>query len=143
MRIVRDLGIAEELAHDALVIALEQWPESGVPRNPGAWLMTTAKYRAVDYCRRTALIGRKHEILSRELTQRESEVPDLAAAMDENIGDDLLRLLFAACHPVFRLKPEWPLRCACWEVLAPTKLRAHIWLLNRPSRSGSFERRGH
>jgi RNA polymerase sigma-70 factor, ECF subfamily len=100
MRIVRDLGIAEELAHDTLVIALEQWPESGVPRNPGAWLMTTAKYRAVDYCRRTALIGRKHEILSRELTQRESEVPDLAAAMDEKIGDDLLGLLFASCHPV-------------------------------------------
>jgi predicted RNA polymerase sigma factor len=81
MRIVRDLGVAEELAQDALVAALEQWPESGIPQNPGAWLMTTAKHRAIDNFRRTALIGRKHEILGRELTERESEVPDLTAAM--------------------------------------------------------------
>jgi RNA polymerase sigma-70 factor, ECF subfamily len=99
-RIVRDVGLAEELAQDALVAALEQWPESGIPRNPGAWLMATAKHRAVDYFRRTALIGRKHEILSRELTERESEVPDFTATMDDQIGDDLLRLVFVACHPV-------------------------------------------
>ncbi len=100
MRIVRDLGVAEELAQDGLVAALEQWPESGIPWNPGAWLMVTAKHRAVDYFRRTALIARKHEILGRELTERESELPDLTAAMDDKIGDDLLRLLFVACHPV-------------------------------------------
>ena len=99
-RIVRDVGVAEELAQDALVAALEQWPESGIPGNPGAWLMATAKHRAIDYFRRTALIDRKHEILGRELAERESEVPDFAAAMDDQIGDDLLRLVFIACHPV-------------------------------------------
>ena len=99
-RIVRDVGVAEELAQDALVAALEQWPESGIPDNPGAWLMATAKHRAIDYFRRTTLIDRKHEILGRELAERENEIPDLAAAMDDNIGDDLLRLLFIACHPV-------------------------------------------
>ena len=100
IRIVRDVGIAEELAQDALVAALEQWPESGVPRNPGAWLTAAAKHRAIDYFRRNALIDRKHAILGRELAERESETPDLAAAMDDNIGDDLLRLVFIACHPV-------------------------------------------
>jgi RNA polymerase sigma factor (sigma-70 family) len=99
-RIVRDVGVAEELAQDALVAALEQWPESGIPRNPGAWLMATAKHRAIDYFRRTALIDRKHEILARELADREGEVPDLAAAMDASVGDELLRLVFIAFHPV-------------------------------------------
>ena len=99
-RIVRDIGVAEELAQDAFVAALEQWPQSGTPQNPGAWLMATAKHRAIDYFRRTALIDRKHEILGRELAERESETPDLAAAMDDKIGDDLLRLLFISCHPV-------------------------------------------
>ncbi len=99
-RIVRDVGRAEELAQDALVAALEQWPESGIPDNPGAWLMATAKHRAIDFFRRNELIDRKHEELGRELTERENTVPDLAAAMDDNIGDDLLRLVFIACHPV-------------------------------------------
>jgi RNA polymerase sigma-70 factor (ECF subfamily) len=99
-RIVHDVGIAEELAQDALVAALEQWPESGIPANPGAWLMATAKHRAIDYFRRTALIDRKHEDLGREMAERELSVPDLAAAMDDNVGDDLLRLVFIACHPV-------------------------------------------
>jgi RNA polymerase sigma factor (sigma-70 family) len=99
-RIVRDVGRAEELAQDALVAALEQWPESGIPENPGAWLMATAKHRAIDFFRRNELIDRKHEELGRELTERENTVPDLAAAMDDNIGDDLLRLVFIACHPV-------------------------------------------
>ena len=79
-RIVRDVGIAEELAQDALVAALEQWPESGIPQNPGAWLMATAKHRAIDQFRRHTLIDGKHEILGRELAERESEVPDLTAA---------------------------------------------------------------
>ena len=99
-RIVRDVGRAEELAQDALVAALEQWPESGIPENPGAWLMATAKHRAIDHFRRAALIGRKHEELTRDLVERENAVPDLAAAMDDSIGDDLLRLVFIACHPV-------------------------------------------
>ena len=99
-RIVRDVGIAEELAQDALVAALEQWPKSGIPENPGAWLMATAKHRAIDYFRRAALIDRKHQELGRELAERETAVPDLAAAVDDEIGDDLLRLMFIACHPV-------------------------------------------
>jgi RNA polymerase sigma factor (sigma-70 family) len=99
-RIVRDVGRAEELAQDALVSALEQWPESGIPENPGAWLMATAKHRAIDHFRRNALLDRKHEELGRDVTEREHAVPDLVAAIDDNIGDDLLRLVFIACHPV-------------------------------------------
>ncbi len=99
-RIVRDVGVAEELAQDALVAALEQWPESGIPENPGAWLMGTAKHRAIDFLRRGTLIERKHEDLGREVAEREMVVPDLAAAMDDHIGDDMLRLVFIACHPV-------------------------------------------
>lgn len=102
-RIVRDVGVAEELAQDALVAALEQWPESGIPQNPGAWLTATAKHRAIDYFRRNALIESKHEVLGRELAERERAIPDLAAAMDDNIGDDLLRLIFVACHPVLSI----------------------------------------
>ncbi len=99
-RIVRDVGVAEELAQDALVAALEQWPKSGIPENPGAWLMGTAKHRAIDFLRRGTLIERKHEDLGREVAEREMAVPDLAAAMDDFIGDDMLRLVFIACHPV-------------------------------------------
>jgi len=99
-RIVHDIGIAEELAQDALVAALEQWPESGIPQNPGAWLMGTAKHRAIDFLRRGTMVERKHENLGRELAEREMHVPDLAASMDNTIGDDLLRLVFIACHPV-------------------------------------------
>ena len=99
-RMVRDVGLAEDLAHDALVRALEQWPTSGVPDNPGAWLMATAKHRAIDHFRRNRRIDRKHEELGRELAAQESAVPDLNAALDCNIDDDLLRLVFIACHPV-------------------------------------------
>ncbi|MDB5291720.1 MAG: polymerase subunit sigma-24 [Phycisphaerales bacterium] len=100
-RMVRDVGLAEELAQDALVAALEQWPASGVPDNPGAWLMAAAKYRAIDHMRRSKLIERKHEEIGRELEARQqTAVPDLDAALDDDIGDDLLRLVFTACHPV-------------------------------------------
>src|SRR5437868_1720509 len=101
-RIVRDIGVAEDLAQDALVAALEQWPESGVPDKPGAWLMATAKHRAIDYFRRAQRLERKHEALGRELElQQELAVPDDAAALDEDdVGDDLLRLVFISCHPV-------------------------------------------
>jgi predicted RNA polymerase sigma factor len=87
-------------AQDALVTALEQWPGSGIPENPGAWLMGTAKHRAIDFLRRGTLLERKHEDLGREVAEREMAVPDLAAAMDDHIGDDMLRLVFIACHPV-------------------------------------------
>ncbi|HVG35580.1 MAG TPA: RNA polymerase sigma factor [Pyrinomonadaceae bacterium] len=99
-RLVRDVGLAEELAQDALVAALEQWPQSGVPDNPGAWLMAAAKHRAIDQLRRRKLLDRKHEELGRELEAREMTVPDFDAALDNDIGDDLLRLVFTACHPV-------------------------------------------
>jgi RNA polymerase sigma factor (sigma-70 family) len=100
-RIVRDLGLAEELAQDALVAALEQWPASGVPDNPGAWLMATSKHRAIDLIRRNQTLVRKQQQIARELEiDGEGFEPDLAAALDDNIGDDLLRLVFIACHPV-------------------------------------------
>ncbi len=98
--IVHDIGLAEDLAQDALVAALQQWPESGIPDNPGAWLMTTAKHRAIDLFRRNTRLERKHEELGRELEAREMAVPDFNAALDDDIGDDLLRLMFTACHPV-------------------------------------------
>ncbi|TMC12662.1 MAG: RNA polymerase sigma factor [Chloroflexi bacterium] len=99
-RIVGDVGVAEELAQDALVAALEQWPESGVPEKPGAWLMGTAKHRAIDLIRRNQRLGRKYEELGHELMAQELEAPDFEAAVDDEIGDDLLRLVFTACHPV-------------------------------------------
>jgi RNA polymerase sigma-70 factor, ECF subfamily len=100
-RIVRDVGVAEDLAQDALVVALERWPESGVPDNPGAWLMATAKHRAIDLLRRGKMLERKHEEVGHELEARqERAVPDLDAAIDDDIGDDLLRLVFISCHPV-------------------------------------------
>jgi RNA polymerase sigma factor (sigma-70 family) len=100
-RIVRDVGLAEELAQDALVAALEQWPESGVPDNPGAWLMATAKHRAIDHLRRNKRLERKHQELGRELeAKQEMAVADLEAAMDDDVGDDLLRLVFISCHPI-------------------------------------------
>ncbi len=100
-RVVRDVGLAEELAQDALVAALEQWPESGVPDNPGAWLMATAKHRAIDRLRRSKTLERKQEELGRDLElQQQSTAPDLDAAIDDQVGDDLLSLVFTTCHPV-------------------------------------------
>jgi RNA polymerase sigma factor (sigma-70 family) len=109
-RIVRDVGVAEDLAQDALVAALEQWPQSGVPDNPGAWLMAAAKHRAIDHFRRNTLLDRKHEELgrenviqkigAREVRAGEDQMKDLEASFDNDVGDDLLRLMFVACHPV-------------------------------------------
>jgi RNA polymerase sigma-70 factor, ECF subfamily len=99
-RVVRDVGVAEELAQDALVAALKQWPETGVPDNPGAWLMAAAKYRAIDRLRRNTLLDRKHEEIGRDLAEKELAMPDLDTALDDHVGDDLLRLLFVSCHPV-------------------------------------------
>ena len=108
-RIVRDVGLAEDLAQDALVAALQQWPRDGVPASPGAWLMTAAKHRAIDYFRRSQLLDRKHEELGRELQAGEIsagrlQMETLEAMLDDDFGDDLLRLLFVACHPVLSLE---------------------------------------
>lgn len=97
---MRDVGLAEDLAQDALVAALERWPETGVPDNPGAWLMATAKRRAIDLLRQNALHDRKHAHIAAELEELEKTAPDLDTALDDQFGDDLLRLVFTACHPV-------------------------------------------
>jgi RNA polymerase sigma factor (sigma-70 family) len=99
-RLTREVGLAEDLAQEALVAALEQWPQSGVPENPGAWLTATAKRRAIDLFRRNAVAERKHEDLARDLATLEQTVPDLNSALDDPIGDDLLRLVFISCHPI-------------------------------------------
>jgi RNA polymerase sigma-70 factor (ECF subfamily) len=103
-RLVRDVGVAEELAQDALVVALEQWPKTGIPKNPAAWLMTTAKNRALDQLRRRSMLERKHAELVRDLEERQSaglgQLPESVAALDDPVGDDLLRLIFISCHPV-------------------------------------------
>jgi RNA polymerase sigma-70 factor (ECF subfamily) len=100
-RMVRDVGLAEEMAQDALVTALEKWPETGIPDNPGAWLMATAKNRAIDELRRHKRLHRKHEELGHEIElDQQTTVQDLEAAIDDNVGDDLLRLVFISCHPV-------------------------------------------
>lgn len=103
-RIVRDVGLAEELAQDALVVALKHWPDEGVPRNPGAWLMQTAKRRAIDYFRRNKMAARKLDELGHDLRQEEQTAPDLDTPLDDDVGDDLLKLIFTACHPV--ISPE-------------------------------------
>ena len=103
-RIVRDVGLAEELAQDALVVALRHWPESGVPKSPGAWLMQTAKRRAIDYFRHNKMAARKLEALGYDLREIESRPPDLDSALDDDVGDDLLKLIFTSCHPV--ISPE-------------------------------------
>jgi RNA polymerase sigma-70 factor, ECF subfamily len=99
-RIVRDIGLAEELAQDALVAALEQWPQSGVPDNPGAWLMASARHRAIDLLRRRTLLERKHDELGFRREAEQMAMPDFETSMDDPVGDDLLRLIFTACHPV-------------------------------------------
>ncbi len=99
-RMVRDVGLAEELAQDALVAALETWPKSGLPEKPGAWLMATGKRRAIDRLRRAKMQERKHAEIGRDLEDEQDTAPDIDAALDDDIGDDLLRLIFTACHPV-------------------------------------------
>ena len=100
-RMVRDVGLAEDLAQDALVAALEQWPSSGIPNNSGAWLMAAAKHRAIDHFRRSKMLDRKHDELGQDLEERqEAFARDLEAALDDDVGDYLLRLIFTSCHPV-------------------------------------------
>jgi RNA polymerase sigma factor (sigma-70 family) len=100
-RMVRDVGLAEDLAQDALIAALEQWPASGIPNNAAAWLMAAAKHRAIDHFRRSKMLDRKHEEIGRDLDDKQdSFARELEAALDDDVGDDLLRLIFTACHPV-------------------------------------------
>ncbi|MEA2764072.1 MAG: hypothetical protein QOK07_476 [Gemmatimonadaceae bacterium] len=132
-RIVHDVGLAEDLAQDALVAALEQWPASGVPDNPGAWLMATAKHRAIDYLRRGTLLGRKHEQIARELeAEQERVVPDLDAALDDHVGDDLLRLVFIACHPVLATEAQVALTLRLLGGLATDEI-ARAFLVPEPT----------
>ncbi len=105
-RLVRDIARAEDLAQDALVAALEQWPQSGIPDNPGAWLMTTAKHRAIDHLRRNTRLETKLAELAPEIAEKEQAVPDYVTAIDDNVGDDLLRLVFISCHPILSLEAQ-------------------------------------
>jgi RNA polymerase sigma factor (sigma-70 family) len=131
-RIVRDVGVAEDLAQDALVAALEQWPNSGVPDNPGAWLMAAAKHRAIDYFRRNALLDRKHEELALEFAAKEMAVPDLNRALDDDIGDDLLRLVFTSCHPVLPTEARLALTLRLLGGLTTTEI-ARAFLVPEPT----------
>jgi RNA polymerase sigma-70 factor (ECF subfamily) len=131
-RIVRDVGLAEDLSQEALLAALEQWPESGVPDNPGAWLMATAKHRAIDQLRRKTLLERKHEELGREVAVREMEVPDLVSALDDNVGDDLLRLVFISCHPVLSTEARAALTLRLLGGLATDEI-ARAFLVSEPT----------
>ena len=131
-RIVRDVGVAEDLAQDALVAALEQWPESGIPANPGAWLMGTAKHRAIDRLRRNARLERKQEELRHELELQESAGSDLDAAIDDGIEDDLLRLIFTACHPVLATEARVALTLRLLGGLTTEEI-AHAFLVPVPT----------
>jgi RNA polymerase sigma-70 factor, ECF subfamily len=132
-RMVRDVGVAEDLAHDALVVALEQWPDSGIPRNPGAWLMAAAKNRAIDFFRRNKLLERKHEELGYELeSEREAGTLALDAALDDDVGDDLLRLMFTACHPVLSTEARVALTLRLLGGLT-TKEIARAFLVSEPT----------
>ncbi|MGH8528678.1 MAG: RNA polymerase sigma factor [Nevskiales bacterium] len=132
-RMVRDVGLAEELAQDALVAALEQWPQGGVPDNPGAWLMATAKHRAIDRLRRSKLHQRKGEELTREIeTQLEMAMPNLLSEIDDDIGDDLLRLVFTACHPVLSSEARVALTLRLLGGLATDEI-ARAFLVSEPT----------
>src|SRR5260370_31486592 len=99
-RMLRDVPLAEDLAQEALVAALEHWPASGVPEKPGAWLMAVAKRRALDHLRRRHMLAEKHDVIARDMAQQQQAIPDLDSALDDDIGDELLRLIFTACHPL-------------------------------------------
>jgi len=135
-RVVRDVGVAEELAHDALVAALEQWPSDGIPDKPGAWLMQTAKHRAIDTVRRAKLVRRKHEELGGELEALGGEVSDereaIDAALDDQIGDDLLSLMFISCHPVLAMEARVALTLRMLGGLTTTEI-ARAFLVPEPT----------
>jgi RNA polymerase sigma factor (sigma-70 family) len=132
-RIVRDVGLAEDLAQDALLAALEQWPQSGVPNNPGAWLMAAAKHRAIDAMRRGTMQDRKHEQIGHELeTRQDAGVAELDEALDDQVGDDLLRLVFIACHPVLSTEAQVALTLRLLGGLTTTEI-ARAFLATEPT----------
>ncbi len=132
-RMVRDVGLAEDLAQEALLAALQQWPESGVPGNPGAWLMAIGKRRAIDHFRRTAVLERKQEELGRELeTMQRAASPDLDASIGDDMGDDLLRLMFIACHPVLSKEARVALTLRLLGGLSTEEI-AHAFLVPEPT----------
>ena len=135
-RVVRDVGVAEELAHDALVAALEQWPGEGIPDKPGAWLMATAKHRAIDTVRRAKLVRRKHEELGGELEAHGGEASDereaIDEALDDRIGDDMLSLMFVACHPVLAMEARVALTLRLLGGLTTTEI-ARAFLVPEPT----------
>jgi RNA polymerase sigma factor (sigma-70 family) len=132
-RIVRDVGVAEDLAQDALIAALEQWPESGVPDNPGAWLMGTGRHRAIDWLRRGKVLERKRDELGREIEiQQASAQADLDAALDDDLGDDLLRLIFIACHPVLSTEARIALTLRLVGALSTAEI-ARAFLVSEPT----------
>lgn len=132
-RIVRDVGVAEELAQDALVTALEKWPETGIPDNPGAWLMATAKHRALDHFRRAKLLERKHQELGRELkSQQDAAVADFEFSEQGDIEDDLLRLVFISCHPVLSTDARVALTLRLLGGLTTTEI-ARAYLVPEPT----------
>ncbi|WP_369719691.1 RNA polymerase sigma factor [Bradyrhizobium sp. LLZ17] len=126
-RMLRDVPLAEELTQDALVAALEAWPSMGVPENPGAWLMTTARRRALDHLRRGKMLADKHGMLARDMLQEQATVPDFDAALDDDIGDELLRLIFTACHPILsrEARAALALRMICG-LTTPEIARAYL-----------------
>ena len=132
-RLMRDVGIAEELAQDALVAALEQWPRVGIPDNPGAWLMATAKHRAIDQLRRRRMLARKHEALGHELEMEQQHGGGVTAAdADDVVGDDLLRLMFIACHPLLSTEARTALTLKLLAGLTTTEI-ARAFLVPEPT----------
>jgi RNA polymerase sigma-70 factor (ECF subfamily) len=132
VRMVRDVGLAEDLAQEALVTALERWPTAGIPDNPGAWLMAAAKNRAIDELRRRQLQGRKHEEIENETSALPAASPDLEAAIDENVGDDLLKLMLIACHPVLSTEARVALTLRLLGALTTDEI-AHAFLVSEPT----------
>jgi RNA polymerase sigma factor (sigma-70 family) len=131
-RLVRDIARAEDLAQDALVAALEQWPVTGIPDNPGAWLMATAKHRAIDHLRRNTRLERKLEELAPEIAAKEQAVPDYVTAIDDNVGDDLLRLVFISCHPILSTEAQLALTLRMLGGLTTDEI-ARAFLLPEPT----------
>ena len=132
-RMLRNVGLAEELAQDAMVEALERWPQSGIPDNPGAWLMTVARNRALDHLRRAKLQQSKEGELTYALeTELQDAASDLEALIDDDIGDDLLRLMFVACHPVLSTEARVALTLRMVGGLSTMKSRAPSWCPTRP-----------
>jgi RNA polymerase sigma factor (sigma-70 family) len=131
-RLVRDIARAEDLAQDALVAALEQWPQTGIPDNPGAWLMATAKHRAIDHLRRSTRLAHKLEQLAPEIAAKEQAVPDYVTAIDDNVGDDLLRLVFISCHPILSTEAQLALTLRMLGGLTTDEI-ARAFLLPEPT----------